>query len=98
MIIEHPSWRTLLVVCIFILLANNALMTFIHKVSCPACTCGMYGQTPYHKSHDMRYLHGLECRLSEPEVLAGQPKGMEQFWAIAGVVCLRALRWKLVAK
>ena len=27
MIIRHPNWRTVLIVCIFILLANNALMT-----------------------------------------------------------------------
>ena len=56
------------------------------------------GKIFYHKSHDIRYLQGFECRLSEPEVFAGQPEGMEQFWAIAGVICLRVLRPKLVVK
>ena len=59
---------------------------------------GTYDLAAFYKSCDMRYLRGLDCRLSEPEVFAGQPKGMEQFWAIAGVVCLHVLRRNLGVK
>jgi len=57
---------------------------------------GTYELTAGHKSRAIGRLYGPDCWLSEPEVFAG--KGMEQFWAIADVVCLRVLRQKLVVK
>lgn len=61
--------------------------------------CSTYKLAAFCKPCSTRYLRGLECRLSEPEVFAGKPpEAMEQFWAIAGVICLRVLMPKLVVK
>ena len=74
------------------------MQTSAHDRHCSVRMSGTYELAAVCKSCHVVCLYSLEHRLSEPEVFASQPKAMELFWAIAGVVCLRVLRQKLVVK
>ena len=56
------------------------ICTFVHRLSCPARMRGTYELAAFYKSNDMRCLHGLEHRLSEPEVFAAQPRGRKSMY------------------